>query len=220
MHRCKDEAEVGRKTQDAGLKEEKTQEKGRKAQDARKKRKDKLKIRPAQKWDGFFYDAIHREEDTKPGIHEANVNFLINVILNNEDLLNWTWNKMSYLKSCCIMSNFEKLTVWHKAIDLAVLIYKMTEEKNSFKKDLGLKDQIRRASVSIPSNIAEGDELGSDKNASRQFYIAKGSSAELYTQVLISNKIGYITDDEKNHLINECKAISGMLTNLIRSRNN
>lgn len=118
------------------------------------------------------------------------------------------------------MSNFEKLTVWHKAIDLAVLIYKMTEEKNSFKKDLGLKDQIRRASVSIPSNIAEGDELGSDKNASRQFYIAKGSSAELYTQVLISNKIGYITDDEKNHLINECKVISGMLTNLIRSRNN
>jgi four helix bundle protein len=117
------------------------------------------------------------------------------------------------------MSNFENLKVWHKAIDLAVSVYKITEEKRSFQKDYGLKDQIRRASVSIPSNISEGDEQGTDRNASRLFYIAKGSAAELYTQILISNRIGYITDDEKSYLTSECKGISGMLTNLIKSRN-
>ncbi len=117
------------------------------------------------------------------------------------------------------MSNYEKLNVWHRAIELAVSVYKLTEEKKSFQKDFGLKDQMRRSSVSISSNISEGDELGTDKQAIRQFYISKGSTAELYTQLVISNKIGYISDDEMNFMTNECKAISGMLTNLIKSRN-
>jgi four helix bundle protein len=117
------------------------------------------------------------------------------------------------------MSNYENLNVWHRAIELAVSVYKLTEEKKLFQKDFGLKDQMRRSSVSISSNISEGDELGTDKQAVRQFFIAKGSSAELYTQLVISNKIGYISEDEKNYLVNECKGISGMLTNLIKSRN-
>jgi four helix bundle protein len=104
------------------------------------------------------------------------------------------------------MSNYENLNVWHRAIELVVSIYRITEEK-------------RRSSVSIPSNISEGDELGTDKQAIRQFLIAKGSTAELYTQLLISERIGYISEAEKNYLINECKGISGMLTNLIKSRN-
>lgn len=94
------------------------------------------------------------------------------------------------------MSNYENLKVWHKGIDLAVSIYKLTDDNRYFQKDYGLKDQMRRASVSISSNISEGDELGTDKQAIKQFYIAKGSSAELYTQVLISYKIGYITEEE------------------------
>lgn len=77
---------------------------------------------------------------------------------------------------------------------------------------------MRRASVSIPSNISEGDELGTDKQAIRQFYIAKGSSAELYTQLIISNKIGYLSEEEKEYYLNECRGISAMLTNLIKSR--
>lgn len=83
------------------------------------------------------------------------------------------------------MSNYENLKVWHRAVDLAVSIYKLTNEKNPLKNDLGLKDQMRRCSVSISSNISEGDELGTDKQAIRQFYIAKGSAAELYTQLTI-----------------------------------
>lgn len=116
------------------------------------------------------------------------------------------------------MSNFENLKVWHRAVDLAVSIYKLTAENKSFQKDFGLKDQMRRAAVSISSNISEGDELGTDKQAIRQFFIARGSSAELYTQLLISNKIGYITEDENLFFMNECKGISAMLSNLIKSR--
>lgn len=56
------------------------------------------------------------------------------------------------------MGNFRNLRVWQKSKELAVEIYKLTNEE-SFKKDFGLKDQIRRAAVSVPSNIAEGDEL-------------------------------------------------------------
>jgi four helix bundle protein len=116
------------------------------------------------------------------------------------------------------MSNFEHLNVWHRAIKLAASIYELTEHNSSFKKDYGLKDQLRRAAVSISGNISEGDELGTDKQAIRQFFIAKGSSAELYTQLIISCKIGYIADEENNYYLNECKAISAMLSNLIKSR--
>jgi four helix bundle protein len=116
------------------------------------------------------------------------------------------------------MSNYEKLNVWHRAVDLAVSIYKLTGTNKSFLKDFGLKDQIQRSSVSISSNISEGDELGTDKQAIRQFYIAKGSAAELYTQLTISSKIGYLTGDESKYYLNECKGISSMLTNLIKSR--
>jgi len=116
------------------------------------------------------------------------------------------------------MSNFENLKVWQRAVDLAVSIYKLTSENNSFKKDFSLKDQMRRCSVSISSNISEGDELGTDKQAIRQFYIAKGSAAELYTQLTISKKIGYISEEENSYYLNECKGISAMLANLIKSR--
>ena len=77
---------------------------------------------------------------------------------------------------------------------------------------------MRRAAVSISSNISEGDELGTDKQAIRQFYTAKGSSAELYTQLIISCKIGYLAEDENGYYLNECKGISAMLANLIKSR--
>jgi four helix bundle protein len=116
------------------------------------------------------------------------------------------------------MSNYENLKVWHRAVELAVSIYKLTQSNKAFVKDFGLKDQIQRSSVSISSNISEGDELGTDKQAIRQFFIAKGSAAELYTQLIISSRIGYITEDEGKFYMNECKGISAMLTNLIRSR--
>ena len=115
------------------------------------------------------------------------------------------------------MGNFQKLRVWQIAKELAVKIYKLTQNPQ-FKKDFGFKDQIQRSAVSIPSNIAEGDESGSDKLSVRHFYIAKGSSAELMTQLIIANEIGYIDLHSKKELVDECDKISAMLSKLIRSR--
>jgi four helix bundle protein len=81
-----------------------------------------------------------------------------------------------------------------------------------------LKDQIQRSAVSIPSNIAEGDELETDKQSVRFFFIAKASSAELLTQIIIGHEIGYIEKQEAEQLIDRCKIISVMLTKLIKAR--
>jgi len=102
------------------------------------------------------------------------------------------------------MGNFQKLRVWQLARVLAVEIYKLTLQP-SFSKDLGLKSQIQRSAVSIPSNIAEGDDLETDKQSIRHFYIAKGSSAELLTQLIIANEIGYIDSATKESLVMSAK---------------
>jgi four helix bundle protein len=115
------------------------------------------------------------------------------------------------------MGNFMKLRVWQVAKDIAVKIYCITREKE-FARDFGMKDQIQRSSVSIASNIAEGDELGSDKQSIRFFYISKGSVAELTTQLIIANEIGYIDTDTKNNLLDDCNKISAMLSKLIKAR--
>jgi four helix bundle protein len=115
------------------------------------------------------------------------------------------------------MGKFRDLKVWQRSKDLAVYIYRETK-KGQFSKDFGLRDQIRRAAVSIPSNIAEGDELGSNKQAIRHFYIAKGSSAEVLTQAIISLEIGYIDKNQFEFIEKECTGISGMLMRLIKAR--
>ena len=115
------------------------------------------------------------------------------------------------------MGNFLKLRVWQLAKELAVRIYKLTQ-KPTFSKDYGLKDQIQRAAVSIPSNIAEGDNLDTDKQSVRHFYIARGSTAELRTQLIISLEIGYISTQEFELFDSDCDKISAMLTTLIKHR--
>jgi four helix bundle protein len=115
------------------------------------------------------------------------------------------------------MGKFQRLIVWQVAKEISVKIYRLTDSQY-FSKDFGLKDQIQRASVSIASNIAEGDELGTDKQSVRHFYIAKGSSAELITQLIIANEIGYIEGKIKDQLIDECDKISAMLSKLIKVR--
>jgi len=115
------------------------------------------------------------------------------------------------------MGNFQELRVWQLAKDLAVKIYKLTKTPG-LSKDYGLKDQIQRSAVSIPANIAEGDELDTNKQSVRHFYIAKGSVAELQTLLIISNEIDYIDNESLNLLNNECNIISVMLNRLIKVR--
>lgn len=116
------------------------------------------------------------------------------------------------------MSRFEELKVWQKAVALAVKVYEITK-KDPFNKDYGLRDQMRRSSVSISSNIGEGDQLDSDKSSIRHFRIAKGSSAELFTQSVIAFRIGYLDKIDFEYFKNESQEILGMLTNLIKYRN-
>ena len=80
------------------------------------------------------------------------------------------------------MGKFKELRVWQDAMNLVEGIYKITK-KAAFAKDYGLSNQIQRAAVSIASNIAEGDERGSDKESIRFFNMAKGSTAEVTTPV-------------------------------------
>ncbi len=77
---------------------------------------------------------------------------------------------------------------------------------------------MRRAAVSIPSNIAEGDERETDKEAVRYFYIAKGSSAEVLTQAIIALEIKYISQETFDGIKQRCIEISSMLSRLISAR--
>ena len=115
------------------------------------------------------------------------------------------------------MGGFRDLKVWQRSKELAVLIYKQTQ-KGIFNRDYGLKDQIRRAAVSVPSNIAEGDERGSNKDAIRFFYIAKGSLAELQTQLEIAYEIQYLDKQTLIDLEGKCQIVGKMLGSLIKAR--
>lgn len=115
------------------------------------------------------------------------------------------------------MGNFLELRVWQLAKELAVNIYKVTQSP-AFAKDFGLKDQIQRSVISIPSNIAEGDELDTNKQSIKHFFIAKGSSAELLTQIIIAYEIGYLSQIETDKLTDKCRKISIMLSKLIHAR--
>ena len=105
---------------------------------------------------------------------------------------------------------FKDLIIWQRARDLTIFIYKMTEQ-GKIAKDYYLKDQIRRSAVSIDSNIAEGDERNTDKEAVRFFYFAKRSLAELRTQMDIAFCVGLIQEDQFVKVESDCMGIGKML---------
>ena len=115
------------------------------------------------------------------------------------------------------MGQFKKLRVWQDAIALTEKIYRTTEAPG-FAQDYALKNQIRRAAISVASNIAEGDERGSNRASIQFFNIAKGSVAEVMTQLYIANKIGYLTQDEYDALEKSADLIRASLKNLIKAR--
>ena len=110
--------------------------------------------------------------------------------------------------------SFEDIEAWKRGCRLAVKIYEISQE-GTLAKDFGLRDQIRRAAVSIPSNIAEGFERESKAEFKRYLLIAKGSCGELRTQLFIAKAINAIEKQRCDELINECTEISSMLSGLI-----
>ena len=114
---------------------------------------------------------------------------------------------------------YRSLVVWQKGKILATDIYRLTKTE-AIKRDFSLIDQLRRSAVSVPSNIAEGDERKSDKDSIRFFHIAKGSLAELATQLEIARDVEYFTTEQVEPLIAQCNELGKMLGALIRARNN
>ena len=105
------------------------------------------------------------------------------------------------------------LDVWKKGIDLVAAIYKVT---NSFPRSeiYGLTSQLRRAAVSVPSNISEGAARNSDKEFIQFLYIALGSLSEAETQIIIAKRLSYIKIEEK--LLHEIETLRKMVTGLIK----
>ncbi len=114
---------------------------------------------------------------------------------------------------------FEDLFTWQKGFELIKEIYLITEKKG-LKTDFGLKEQIRRAAVSIPTNIAEGFERRSRKEYLNFLNIAKGSSDEVRSLLYVAFQIGYINETEHQHLREKAISISSSITNHIKAINN
>jgi four helix bundle protein len=107
----------------------------------------------------------------------------------------------------------KELEVWKKAIDSVIEIYKIS---SAFLKTetYGHTDPLRRAAVSVPSNIAEGAARGSDKEFIHFLYISLGSLAEAETQIIIAKRLGYLGDNKE--ILNSLQTIRKMLTGLIK----
>lgn len=117
------------------------------------------------------------------------------------------------------MRSHKDLNVWKNSMTLAEKIYRLTA--NFPKEEIyGLTSQIRRSAVSIPSNIAEGSARNSTKEFIQFLYIALGSAAELETQLILSNNLGFLTDLSiledlgrvRSQLINLIKSLKGKVT--------
>ena len=110
--------------------------------------------------------------------------------------------------------SFEDIHAWQNSRVLVKEIYAATSS-GDFVKDYGLKDQIRRAAVSICSNIAEGFERRGNKEFINFLWFAKGSAAEVCSQLHHAKDLGYITDERFKEMYDSAKLIGGMLFNLI-----
>lgn len=114
-----------------------------------------------------------------------------------------------------VYKHFTEMEVWQKAKMLTKLIYEATST-GTFSRDWALRDQIRKASVSIPSNIAEGFERGGNKEFIRFLSIAKGSAGEVLTQLHIAMDLGHLTENEFDRLQDQTVRIGRMLGGFVQ----
>ena len=112
------------------------------------------------------------------------------------------------------IEKFEDLEVWKVSMNLSVLIYRSLRDC----KDFGLRDQMQRSSVSVPSNIAEGYGRKTNKEYLYYLYISQGSCMELRTQLYLAKEIGIIPCDNSERLIEITKKVSAMIYRLIQAR--
>jgi len=113
------------------------------------------------------------------------------------------------------VKSFKDLQIWKKGIELVIDIYKTT--LNFPKVELyGLTSQLRKAAVSIPSNIAEGCSRFHRAEYKQFLYVSIGSCAEVQTQLVIASRLGYLKDHDAENLLNRTEEISKMTMGLIK----
>jgi four helix bundle protein len=115
-----------------------------------------------------------------------------------------------------MLKNFKELKVWQKAYQLCLDIYHISKDFPNEEK-FGLTSQIRRATVSVPSNISEGYGRRTTPDYIRSLYIAYGSNCELETQTLLSADLDYIDSETQNFLLEKISEVERMLKALIKS---
>lgn len=115
-----------------------------------------------------------------------------------------------------MIRSYEDLKVWQRAMDLVVEVYRVVKLLPK-EETYGLSDQMRRAVVSIPSNIAEGQSRNTRKDFINFLYIARGSNAELHTQCLLCIRLHYIADRELIKVLSLSGEIGRMINALIAS---
>jgi S23 ribosomal protein. len=117
------------------------------------------------------------------------------------------------------IESFEDLVVWQRGIELVKEVYLVTGD-GELKRDFGLRDQIRRAAVSIPTNIAEGFERASRKEYLLFLNIAKGSAGEVRSLLRVALEVGYLEQSKHDELRDSVLRLSRYLSNQIRSIKN
>jgi four helix bundle protein len=121
--------------------------------------------------------------------------------------------------SCNMTKGYRALRVWQDGKRLAVSICRLCQ-RSPLASEWFLRDQISRAAISIPSNLAEGEARGSERDSVRFFYIAAGSLAELRTQLEISQELGFVSEETLSSLDRQLELLAAQIGSLIRTRSN
>ena len=125
------------------------------------------------------------------------------------------WSSFCTFYGMGSIKTFKELEAWKQSVGLSKLVYFLTRNPE-FKRDLMLCNQIRRAAVSIPSNIAEGFEREGKRELIQHLTISKGSAAEVQTQLHIAFEIGYISQEEFTEADGLCTKVIQLISGFLR----
>ena len=114
------------------------------------------------------------------------------------------------------IKRFEEIKAWQEARELARLVYSMTGQ-GGLTRDFGLKDQLRRAAVSVGSNIAEGFARSGNKEFARFLWIARGSAAEVQSQAYTAKDIGYFSEEQFVKVYDKAESCSILIYNFLKA---
>lgn len=116
------------------------------------------------------------------------------------------------------IKSFKQLFIWQKGVDIVKEVYRLSRD---FPREelYGLTMQMRRAGISIPSNVAEGFKRNHNKEYRQFLHIALGSAAELETQLIVAQELGFLAEENLNGLLDKLDHLSRMISSLLNKLN-